>query len=506
MVARFLLSAVILALVTAARAAPVATPSAGVVQVESGALHGVAGPDAISFKGIPYAAPPVGPLRWEPPQPPTAWSGVREAAAFGAACPQTSSALTAVAGQSEDCLTLNVWRPLNTDVPATVMVWVHGGGDAGGTASQPQYDGSVFARDGIVFVSVDYRLGALGWFAHPALTREAPADQPLGSYGLMDQIAALQWVKRNIAAFGGDPARVTVAGESAGGESVLFLMITPAAKGLFTQAIVESGLGWATYPTLSTAETAGADLAKRAGAAPDADAAALRALPVSALVAAEGGFIGPSVDGRLILSDPAWAFASAAAARVPLLIGSNNGEDNLLGKTDPKALLKDLTPADLAALRAAYGPEASDDDALGRAVFRDQLMGAPARWIAARQSNTAPAFLYQFAYVPQILRARMNTAHHGFEMLFAFEAMARAPRPLVATDTDRAEMSLVHGCWASFVKTGAPACPGGLTWPPYTPDDDRLMRFGEANRPEQHFRKAVYDILDRIKMTALDGR
>ena len=460
--------------------------------------------DAVAYRGVPYAAPPVGALRWKPPQPAAPWTGVRPATAFGAICPQTARMGTpAGAAQSEDCLTLNVWAPVKAVHGAPVMVWIHGGGDDSGTASQPQFDGAPFARDGVVFVSVEYRLGALGWFAHPALTREAAPGAPLANYGLMDQIAALKWVQRNIRAFGGDPAQVTVAGESAGGESVLFLMTTPASKGLFARAIVESGSGWYGYPPLDQAEAQGVALAKRAGAPDGADAAALRALPVSALLSAAGEGVGVTIDGRLVKQPLTSMFIAGEEAKVPLLIGSNSGEDSLLGRSDPKAVLKDYPSDQLAALRAAYGDETPDDDALGRAVFRDAWMGAPARWYAARHSAQAPTFLYQFGYVPEVLRSRRKTAGHGFEMLFAFEALDRAPIPLPASAADRAEMTAVHGCWASFVKTGTPSCPNAPAWPAYSRSGDQLMLFGPTQTSvATGFRKPAYDVLDRIEAGA----
>ncbi len=472
------------------------------VRIESGLLQGAADGDSIAYKGVPYAAPPIGPLRWRPPQPPAPWAGVRQASSFGPVCPQAAGrGVPPGATQSEDCLTLNVWAPAHPAGPAPVMVWLHGGGDDAGAASQPQFDGAVFARDGIVFVSVDYRLGALGWFAHPALTREAAPDAPLADYGLMDQIAALKWVQRNIRAFGGDPARVTVAGESAGGEAVLFLMTTPAAKGLFARAIVESGSGWGEYSPLAQAETFGAALAERAGAPPNADAAALRALPVAALVAANRQGVSVIVDGRLVKAPPPAAFEAGAVAKVPLLIGSNSGEDSLLGGSDPRDVLKGYSAEQLTALRVAYGAETPDDDALGRAAFRDSWMGAPARWFAAHQAALAPTYLYQFGYIPEYLRGRRKVANHGFEMLFVFEAFARAPIALPASDGDQREMNLVHQCWVGFVVRGVPDC---AAWPAYDPKADRLLLFGnDAAQTVTGFRKAPYDVFDRIETDGL---
>jgi para-nitrobenzyl esterase len=475
-----------------------------VARVDGGLVRGRLEGPALAFKGIPYAAPPVGDLRWAPPRPPAPWRGVRDAADFGPVCPQPAApGRPAAQNQNEACLTLNVWRPAVGSAAAPVMVWIHGGGDVTGTASQPQFDGGPFARDGVVFVSIEYRLGALGWFAHPALTKAASAGAPLANYGLMDQIAALRWVQRNIAAFGGDPRRVTVAGESAGAEGVLFLMTAPKVRGLFAQAIVESAPGWVRDPDLADAEAAGEALARRAGAPAGASLPALRALPVSALLAAQGDMIGAVVDGRLVVAQPAQAFAAGTSLAVPLLIGSNDGEDNLLGDSDPKGALADISASDRDALRAAYaeaGDGVADDAQLGRLVFRDSVMGAPAQWIAGRQSVRAPTFLYRFDYVPSLRRRRTPRARHGMEMLFVFEALERAPVPLsVITPDDREEMTRVHGCWVAFVKAGRPDCPGGPVWLPYDPRQDRLMVFADASTGVVPDTLAgAYAILDRL--------
>ena len=208
---------------------------APVVRIDSGALRGITDQGVASFRNIPYAAPPVGKLRWRPPQAPRAWNKVRDASAFGPICPQNYNPSDNGVGPlpaSEDCLTLNVWTPAEVGAARPVMVWIHGGGFVNGSASAPLYDGDALARQGVVVVTLNYRLGWLGFFAHPALSATQPGE-PLGNYGLMDQIAALKWVQRNIAAFGGDPGNVTLFGESAGGMSVNKLMISPAARGLF---------------------------------------------------------------------------------------------------------------------------------------------------------------------------------------------------------------------------------------------------------------------------------
>lgn len=493
----------VLVLILIAAPAPLLAAPQTQVRVEQGLLRGVAGPDAVAFKGVPYALPPVGELRWAPPHKPSPWPGLRDASSFGPVCPQAPDPnRPEAAPYSEDCLTLNVWTPLDHGRPAPVIVWIHGGGDESGAASRPEFDGASFARDGVVFVSIEYRLGVLGWFAHPALTRAAAKDAPLGSYGLMDQIAALQWVQRNIAAFGGDPANVTVAGESAGGESILFLLTTPAARGLFSRAIVESGTGWARYPTLAKAETLGETWAARAGAPGRADLKALRALPVQALLAARGDDdIGPILDGRLLGASPEALIAAGQAVHVPLLIGSNSGEDNLLGGNASfiRAQIGQLPPGKVDALRAAYGEEGKDDLTFGRDLFRDQLMGAPARWVAAHWTG-APAYLYRFDYVPMIRRLRVQRAGHGSEMLFVFESLNRAPVPIRRiADEDVAEEHLLHGCWVAFARTGVPACPGAPPWPAYDPVTAALMRFADQPTVEPRFNAAAYDLEDQIE-------
>ncbi|MGH7016281.1 MAG: carboxylesterase/lipase family protein, partial [Caulobacteraceae bacterium] len=372
------------------------------VRTTSGVVEGSLRGPSRAFFAIPYAAPPIGPRRWKPPEPAAPWSGVRKAKAPGPACPQKilPGGRTNDGGYtgptSEDCLTLDVIAPLHAR-RAPVMVWIFGGGDVAGGTNLPSYDARNFARDGVVFVAMNYRLGALGFFAHPALTAEAPKGQAVANYGLMDQIAALKWVRANIARFGGDPDNVTIFGESAGGEDVLALMAIRAARGLFEKAIVESGGGWGPATDLAHAEERGAALAGKLGlAGAKATAEALRALPAAELVAAEGP-TGPILDGRLMKQSPEAAFADGEEASVPLMIGSNSNEASLMAALHLPS--QSVVAAAPASVKAAYVADGSVDDQ-AREMFNDFFMGAPARELAALHARQAPAFLYYFAYVP----------------------------------------------------------------------------------------------------------
>lgn len=482
-------------LLLTAGAARAAEP--GTARVDSGVLQGAVEGAIASFKGVPFAAPPTGELRWAPPRRATAWTGPRAATAFGPACPQGPVVAALLAGAasgpaSEDCLTLNVWAPVGAK-RAPVMVWLHGGGNQQGSGSIPYYDGSSFARDGVVLVSINYRLGPLGFFAHPSLTKEARGGAT-GNYGLMDQVAALQWVKRNIAAFGGDPGKVTVFGESAGGGDILMLMTAPSANGLFQQAIVESGGGWSGPRSLADAEARGRAAAQAANLPAEATAAQLRALPVSALDApAFRQASGPMLDGRLITTSPAEAFAAGREADLPLIIGSNAGEDSLMGPGQGATMLGRLSPERLAALKAAY--PGADDALLARNQFRDSVMGAPARWIAARAASGAPAWLYHFAYVPPALKVIYPRTPHGGEVPFLFETLDKVPAPPgMIAEADRAMAHKAHSCWVAFAKTGAPTCEGGPAWPPYTPTGDATLVFDASPHVETGFMKGPYAV------------
>ena len=303
------------------------------VKTESGLVSG-AGIEVRAFKGIPYAAAPTGELRWRPPQPPPRWDGIRKAEEFGAPCQQPSLGMK-LPRLSEDCLTLNIWTPAKKAAEKLpVIVSIHGGGFLAGWSGLPAYDGEPFARRGLVFVSMNYRLGALGFLAHPGLSRESPRNSS-GNYGLQDQIAALRWIRRNIAAFGGDPARVTIFGESAGGTSVCLLLVSPLAKGLFQRAVTQSPASMYQPIAHRTETWYGKPPAERMGEQLAADIAAMRALgadevikksPAPDLTLPNGSAFQPIVDGWVIPDDPAALFESGRAHRVALIAGTNSDE------------------------------------------------------------------------------------------------------------------------------------------------------------------------------------
>jgi para-nitrobenzyl esterase len=470
------------------------------VHTASGPVTGREIGDIEVFKGVPFAAPPVGSLRWRPPQPAVGWTASRDVSAYGPACPQVTYPGVPNAGgyvgpTSEDCLNLNVWAPKGAR-HAPVMVWIFGGGNVAGANSIPPNDGSAFARDGVVLVSVNYRLGALGFFAHPALTKAAPAGEPVANYAIMDQIAALKWVQRNIARFGGDPANVTIFGESAGGEDVLTLMTSPAARGLFAKATVQSGGGWGKAPTLADAEQRGLATTQKLGLPADVSADQLRALPVSALIGAGQGFQGvsPIIDGRLVTETIADAFAKGDQAPTPLIIGTNSDEASLLPPAGYSAYLANQSPA----VVAAYSDEAVDPAKLARAIFDDEAMGAPARWIAGRQSAKAPAYLYYFSYVRVARRGKIPGANHTSENPYVFDTQMGIPNYADQIQAeDRAMAALVHSCWVSFAETGAPTCGRAPAWPAYAPGSDQLMAFGLTADVRARFRKAQRDAVEK---------
>lgn len=490
-------------------ATPIAATPAGAVRGRREGLANV-------WRGVPYAAPPVGDLRWRAPQPCPQWDGERDASAFGHAPPQAGPSdvadIVSLGGApeptSEDCLTLNIWSPVGA-ARAPVMVWLHGGSNRMGAGSLPFYDGAAFARDGVVLVSINYRLGHLGFFAHPALTAQASKDEPLGAYALLDQIAALEWVRDSIAGFGGDPTNVTLFGESAGGLDILALMTTARAKGLFHKAIVQSGGGWLPATPLKAAEARGA-MAAAALDLIEPDGAALRATAAHRLTAIESSF-GPVIDGRLLTRDPISAWARGDFADIPLMIGVNSGEDSLLNYGGGLKRFGEIIKPNKALARL-YPEMNGEKEQLVRLGFRDFGFAGPARWIAGRPRRSK-AWLYAFDYVEEARRVGVTRADHGAEIFHVFETLDRRPEEAApASDADRAVSTGMHARWIAFARNGDP----GPDWPAYDRRNDDWMVFdvtpggrvrrGWWRKPlDHHERKAKLLILllrarDRLRL------
>ena len=447
--------------VAPARPATAAEP----VRTTSGLVVGAEGSRGVeAFRAIPYAKAPVGDLRWRPPQPPAQWSGVRSAVSPGHACPQPGSTV-ASAPQSEDCLTLDVFtgaRRLGQVAP--VLVWIHGGGFMVGSGVTPDVDGAQFVKSGVVLVNINYRLGRLGFFAHPALSREAHGG-PVANYGLMDQIAALKWVRDNIAAFGGDPRHVTIAGGSAGGASVLALMTSPEARGLFHQAIVQSGLGRERTLDLRGAERLGVALARRWGVM-KSDAKALRATPVQTILAQEkdpnepflsGQF--PILDGKILPRPVLETFEAGREAPVPLVIGAMTLE---LPTAIQPAVLKARIPAYALlppGLRAVY----PDPARYAGLLASDVVFAEPSAKLAALHARRAPTFVYRFGITADAVQARFGGAVHGTEGPYVFGTYDASPFPI--GPRQRALGETVHDYWASFIRAGDPNGSDRPVWP-----------------------------------------
>ncbi|MGC4015689.1 MAG: carboxylesterase family protein [Luteolibacter sp.] len=489
-----------------------------VVQVEGGRIRGAVGNGLVVFKGIPFARPPVGSLRWRPPQPVASWEGIRETTAFSPNPIQPKDGGPTAANTSEDCLYANVWRPAEANGPLPVMVWIYGGGLVTGGASL--YPGDALAKQGILVVSFNYRLGRLGFFTHPALAREAPEDLR-GNYGYMDQLAALQWVQRNIAAFGGDPKNVTLSGESAGGGSVLVHLTSPLSRGLFQRAILESpGIPApraAATPmrSLAAAESIAMEYARVAGIQGD-DAAVLkglRDLSVDELGKGAEHYVlaiqdGPEipglshsiVDGRLVVEPPETSLREGRQQMIPVLCGGNDYDLSITPAATKDALFSQfgvLSPQ----ARELYDPEgavALPD--LRQAVMADLVMLEPPRYLAQAMTRAGqPAYLYRFSYVPQALRSTMRGATHASEILFAWDCVGAALNGK-ATAEDEAMAKTTSGYWVSFVKTGDPNGGGRPNWPRHDPASPDVMNFtlsGPSFAPDPL--KARLDLCEKIR-------
>jgi para-nitrobenzyl esterase len=450
----------------------------GQVRIASGTLLGVKDNDVISFKGIPYAAPPVDELRWRPPQPVKSWSEARPAKDYGAICEQTYNARDNGVGalpMSEDCLTLNVFAPAGAR-KAPVMFWIHGGGLVNGSGTAALYDGSALARQGVVVVTVNYRLGRFGFYAHPALAAEAQGA-PIGNYGLMDMVAALKWVQANIAQFGGDPKAVTIFGESAGGIAVNALMVSEPAKGLFVRAITESGVGREPTPTLAAAEEVGRQFADSAGLV-NATAADLRKLSPEQLLKFDPGkgiLVSLIIDGHVLTASPLDGFAKGSEAKVPYVIGWNSLEIPVGPGGLDKAL--ESNPIIPSAVKRAQVATAYSDAATYTAhVVSDMVMTEPAVNLARLHvSHGQPTWVYEFSVVSSSMRDKLPGAPHASERQYVFMTLKTSPWPTDANDLTQARTMSAY--WADFAKSGSPNGGSRVRWPVYDPSKNELLDF-----------------------------
>jgi para-nitrobenzyl esterase len=410
-----------------------------------GQMLGAVEGEVASFKGLAYAAPPVGALRWRPPQPTPESSEMQTAYTYGAPCLQPALVET-----SEDCLTLNVFRPFGVDGPLPVMMFIHGGGFVSGTASAPLFDGARLAQAGVIVVTANYRLGALGWLADPALPEGGS-----GNYGLMDLIAALHWVHDNIAAFGGDPGNVTLFGRDAGATSIALLMLSAQARGLFHKAILQSIPARTQLRSAQEAETAGRQFVAALG--PQADA---RAAEPRRLLAAQGRLLetsprsfAPMLDGHLVTEDIAAGFAAGHQSRIPAIIGSNEDETGFDSERDVK---EEVASSGLTSdeLRKLYPDLATPSDLAAR-LYTDRIFTEPARELARlHAASGAATFRYRFAYVPEARRANPEGGRgRELQFIFGVEGVLGAG---IFSRGDREVATRMRSYWINFARSGDP--------------------------------------------------
>lgn len=498
-----------------------------IVQIENGRIQGVIEYQMQAFKNVPYAAPPVGEFRWRPPQPAISWSGVRDAGKFGSSCPQmfvkNLSAGLILPG-SEDCLKLNVYLPEKANKNLPVMVWFHGGGLLVDGSSDPQFTPINLVKNGVIVVTVDYRLGSLGFFAPKELIEEAKAKgEPVGNYGTMDQIASLKWVKKNIAAFGGNPNNVTIFGQSAGGRSVTWLMVSDAARGLFHKAIAQSAQQ---SPLRGMTE-------KRLGLTPEVDIdakymaalgvkslAELRKLPVDKLTLDgssyySGEFGGPFIDGHIIKGDPIPLFAAGKQAKVPFMIGTNSFDSDFMLPGEPSldVFLKQVHE-DPKIIEMLYS-NVKDQCILNSFVIQDLMYRASTKLLANSMNGVAPGYAYYYDYLTKNIRSAFPGSPHTFEITYVFGSLALMPQapkqiesgdqcariendiasfkkthtwpkdwyPIVDKNSsqDQAITKRMSESWAAFARTGNPNVSGQSTWPIYNLNADVMRNYSEGS-------------------------
>ena len=495
---------------------PVAALADALVETPAGKLRGEAIGALNVFKGIPYALPPVGGLRWRPPVVMSPWTGVRDAAQFSAACmqpkPQPSIYADELAAVSEDCLSLNVWAKQGAR-NEPVLVWIHGGALTSGSSSERMYDGAKLAARGVVLVSINYRLGILGYLAHPQLSAESP-QRISGNYGLLDQIEALRWVQRNIAAFGGDPANVTIAGESAGGLSVMYLMASPQARGLFARAIAQSAY-MISMPELKranfgeqAAEAIGSRVATALGSPHVTD---LRSMDAAKLVNATvqtGYFPLGTVDGHILPQQLVEVFDRGEQAKVPILAGFNSGEIRSLRFLAPPAP-KDAATYE-AAIRKRYADLADDflklypsnqpeDSVL--ATTRDALYGWTSERLVTKQTAQGqPSYLYFFDHGYPAADAAGLHAFHASELPYVFGTADRTPAlwPKVPESPQETELSdAMIGYWTSFATAGVPKAANQASWPAYGAARGYML-FADTPRPGTQLLPGMYELNEQV--------
>ncbi len=490
-------------------AGPVAIQSGTLLHLDAGDVQGVTEGGTRHFFGIPFARPPVGERRWQPPVPAEPWAGVLDASAMGPACAQNAG-ITSPYSENEDCLHLNVWTPEPAPShPLPVMVWIHGGGNTGGSTADEVplgigglfYDGRLLAEQhGVVVVSANYRLGVLGFLSHPALAGEDSKRAFSGNQALLDQRLALEWVRDNIAPFGGDPDNVTIFGESAGAFDVCFHVASPGSRGLFHRAISESGGCTFRTTTRSEGEARGAELATELGCAGAADPlACMRAVPVAELLA-RGGGIGPIVDGDVLPDQPRTLYDRGEFAKVPYLLGSNADEGTLFALTGNLPPLE--TEADyLAALTARWGHWADEIAALYPATAfaspRDAFVRtAGDSFLVCGTSDTArraslggaPVYAYNFARPIPIPSISFLGATHGAEIAYVFGSVT-PPTP-----EDAALATALQGYWTRFARNGEPGGEGALRWPRWLDATDLRLELDAVIRPVERFRRAECEL------------
>ena len=457
--------------------------------IDTGRLQGFDQDGIATFRGIPYAAPPVDALRWRPPRSMRPWTGVRDARDYGPMCAQPNSPMLEfeLVDPSEDCLTLNVMTPaLQSAAALPVMVWIHGGGFSQGSGNLPRLNGLSIPSKGVVLVTINYRLAVFGFLAHPAL---AAAGDPVGNYGLLDVVAALQWVQRNIASFGGDPGRVTIFGESAGADAVNLLLVMPAAEGLFQQAISQSSsVGMAPAPRLKqrvgfnppaekTAEKLIARL--RLGDGDDL-AAVLRALPAGDLLQAmtERDRFPAIIDGETLPDQAGLLFAKGRHRRVPYLTGGNSWEASLGrmigGGFSPEFAARLVPDEHKARLYPGLTGERLDDT-----VFGDLIILSHSRYLASLMHRQgAPVYSYYFSYTADARRARQPGAAHTDDIAFVMQTLSTEPDLKPISPRDERMAALMNDYWVRFAKTGNPNGPGLPEWPAFDPRGGQILELG----------------------------